>query len=186
MFQEKGAKAAMSEEVTNPKRVLDDLAKELDGSCLEDTFDWKGRKFRIRLLNEEESNWRNGFVNMGTNLSTLTSWRLPTLAMGIREVDGVPTFEFFRPLWEAEEKGREVLKLIEGRGVFSMKYFAAEHLMQWLGQRPPEMVEALWKFWKILEDRREVAQGNVKKSSGADSEKDTKPSGTESTPSGGE
>lgn len=176
----------MTEEVTNPKRVLDDLARELDGSCLEDTFVWRNRKFRMRLLNEEESNWRNGFVNMGTNLSTLTSWRLPTLAIGIREIDDVPVFEFFRPQWEAAEKGREVLRLIEGRGVFSMKYFSAEHLMQWLGQRPPELVEDLWKFWKSLEDRREAAQGNIKKFSGVDSEKDTNQSGTGSTPSGEE
>ena len=33
----------------NPKRILDDLAKELDGECLEETFTWKGRKIKIKL-----------------------------------------------------------------------------------------------------------------------------------------
>jgi hypothetical protein len=168
----------------NPKRILDDLAKELDGECLEEVFTWKGRKFRIRLLNEEESNWRNGFINMGSGLSTVTSWRLPTLSIGIREVDGVPIFEFFRSQWEETEEGRNLLRLVESKGTFTQKYFSAEHMMEWLGARPPEMLEDLWKYWKALEERREAAQGNIKKSSGVGSEKGEKPTGTESTPSG--
>jgi hypothetical protein len=176
----------MSNETPNPKRILDDLARELDGDCLEDTFTWKGRKFKIKLLNEEESNWRNGFVNMGSGFATLTSWRLPTLAIGIREIDDTPVFEFFRSEWESTEKGREVVRLMEGRGTFSMKYFSAEHLMQFLGRRPPEALEEMWKYYKMLEDRREEAQDNVKKSSGEGSVKGEKPSGTESSPSGEE
>ena len=139
----------------NPKRILDDLARELDGDCLEEEFTWKGLKIKVRLLNEEESNWRNGFVNMGSGLATITSWRLPTLAIGIREIGGLPVFDFFRGEWEQTEEGRNVLRLVEGRGTHSMKYFSAEHLMQYLGSRPPEALEDLWKYWKMLEDRRE-------------------------------
>lgn len=168
----------------NPKRILDDLAVELDGDCLQDSFLWKGKRFTIRLLTEEESNWRNGFVNMGSGLATITSWRLPTLAIGIREIDGIPVFEFFRNEWTETEEGRNVLRLVEGRGSYSMKYFAAEHLMEFLGSRPPEALEEMWKYWKLLEDRREAVQDNIKKSSGVDSEKATNQSGTESTPSG--
>lgn len=170
----------------DPKTILNDLARELDGDCLEDTFTWTGRVFKIRLLNEEESNWRNGFINTGSGLATITSWRLPTLAIGIREIDGIPVFEFFRNEWEKTQQGRDIVRLVEGRGSFSMKYFSAEHLMQFLGSRPPEALEEMWKYWKMLEDRREEAQSNIKKSSGVDSEKSGKPSGTESTPSGNE
>ena len=168
----------------NPRKILDDLARELDGDCIEDSFTWRGRTFKIRLLNEEESNWRNGFVNTSSGLSTVTSFRLPTLAMGIREIDGVPVFDFFLSEWENTQKGRDIVRLVEGRGTFSMKYFAAESMMQFLGSRPPEALEEMWKCWKGLEDRREAAQANVKKSSGEDSEKDAKPSTTESSPSG--
>jgi len=173
-------------EIKNPKQLLMDLARELDGEALDDTFDCFGFQWTIRLLNEEESNWRNGYVNTGSKLSTITSYRLPTLAIGIRAINGIPVYEFFQEEWESTEEGRNALAVIEGRGRFSQKYFAAEHLMEWLAERFPEKLEELWEYWAALESRREDAQGATKKSSGEASDEDTKPTGTESSPSGDE
>lgn len=172
--------------IPNPKQLLMDLGKELDGDCLERTFELFGHTWSIRLLNEEESNWRNGYVNTGSKLSTITSYRLPTLAIGIREIDGIPVFAFFQEEWKNTEEGRQALELIEGRGRFNQKYFTAEHMMEWLAERFPEKMEELWEPWADLEERREKAQGSLKKFSGEDSEEDTNPTGTESSPSGDE
>jgi len=186
-MRERGAKATMSEEeVQNPKMILMDLARELDGETLEHTCMVHNHKWTMRLLNEEESNWRNGFVNMGTRLSAITSWRLPTLAIGIRAIDGVPIFEFFKEQWSTTEELRKALETMEGRGKFSQKYFAAEHLMEFLSSRFPEVLEPLWEEWQKLEERREGAQASIKKSFGENSGEGTKPSGTESSPSGDE
>jgi hypothetical protein len=170
----------------NPKRLLNDLAKELDGETMESTFLFKGHEFTISLLNEEETNWRNGFVNTGTSLSTLSSWRLPTLAIGIRYIDGVSVYEFFADQWNETEEGRQVRALIEGRGRFSRKYFVAEHMMEWLAERDTEVMEEMWDHWLELEKRREEAQESIKKSSGEASDTDTRENGTEASPSGDE
>jgi len=170
----------------NPKMILMDLARELDGETLEHECVVHGHKWTMQALNEEESNWRNGFVNMGTRLSSITSWRLPTLAIGIRAVDDVPVYQFFQDEWSANAETRQAMELMDGRGQFSQKYFAAEHLMEFLSGRFPDALEPLWDEWQALEARREDAQAASKKSSGENSEEDEKPSGTESSPSGDE
>lgn len=172
--------------ISNPKQLLNDLARELDGETLEDIFELAGKKWTIRLLNEEESNWRNGFVNTGSKLAALTSWRLPTLAIGIRAIDGVPIYQFFQEEWNATAEGREALALIDGGGRFSQKYHAAEHFMEWLAERFPEKMEDFWEYWQKLENRRTESQESVKKSSGESSETNTEPNGTELSPSGDE
>jgi len=170
----------------SPKKMLLDLARELDGETIEDTFLWMGREWTIRLLTEEESNWRNSFINTGSRISTVSSWRLPTLSIGIRAINGIPVFEFFREEWESTEEGRQIVQLVDGRGRYNQKYFAAEYLMQYLAERPPERLEEMWGFWESLEQRREDAQDAAKKSSGEGSEEGEKPTGTESSPSGDE
>lgn len=170
----------------NPKLILADLARELDGETLEHSCVVHNHKWTMRLLNEEESNWRNGFVNMGTRLSAITSWRLPTLAIGIRAIDDIPVYRFFQDEWKASEETRQALELMDQRGKFSQKYFAAEYLMEFLSSRFPEVLEPLWEEWQKLEERREEAQASVKKSFGGSSEEDEKPSGTEPSPSGDE
>jgi hypothetical protein len=174
----------MTPTIPNPRQILMDLSRELGGDQLETVVSYKSFTFKMCLLNEEESNWRNGFINMGTKLSTVTSWRLPTLAIGIREINSVPVPEFFRPEWEATEATRQALAVIEGKGKYTLKYFAAEYLMQFLSQFPPEPLEDLYAEYQKLEARREEASVAIKKSSGESSEKATKSSGTELSPSG--
>jgi len=168
----------------SPQLLLLDLAKELDGETLEETFTLFGHQWTISLLSEEESNWRNSFLNTGSTISTMSSWRLPTLAIGIRKIDGISVYQFFSKEWEATEEGRQVRSILEGKGRYSQKYFAAEHLMQFLADRFPDKIEELWLHWATLEKRREEAQDNVKKSSGEASDESTDESGTEPSPSG--
>lgn len=182
-----GAKAIMPEEaMQNPKMILMDLAKELDGETLEHSCMVHNHKWTMQLLNEEESNWRNGFVNMGTKLSAITSWRLPTLAIGIRAIDDIPVYQFFQDEWNAVAETRQALELMDERGKFSQKYFSAEYLMEFLSSRFPEALEPLWEEWQKLEGRREDAQSASKKSSGENSDEDKSASGTGSSLSGDE
>ena len=174
----------MSVDMNSPQLLLVDLARELDGETLEVTFALFGHDFTISLLTEEEANWRNSFLNTGSSISTMSSWRLPTLAIGIRRIDSVPVYEFFADEWANTEEGRQIRSILEGKGKYSQKYFAAEHLMQFLADRPPEKVEEMWLHWAALEKRREDAQDNVKKSSGEASEESTDVPGTEPSPSG--
>lgn len=167
--------------------ILDDIGKELDGDTLEGEISARGLRCKVKLLTEEESNWRFARADPSTTLSALSSLKLPTLAIGIRELyhekldRWVSVYEFFDSDWELLPK--ETREVLMGSNKFSKKYFIAEHLMEWLSQRR-EVIGELYSQWKDLEDRREKAQATLKKSSGEVSEKEENKSSTETSPDG--
>lgn len=145
----------------NPKQVLFDLAKELDGNTIEDDFEVFGKIWTLKLLNEEESNWRNANLIVASRLTALSSLRLPTLAMSIRKIDGISVYDFFANEWmELSEDDR---KELENMNKYSKKYFVAEKLMEFLSQRIPDAIDLVWEKYQELEKRREESQGFLKK-----------------------
>jgi len=166
----------------NLKSSLLDLKKELGGELLEDTFQVGDHQFTMRLLNEEETSWCYQYVNMGSVVSMGTSMRLPTLSMGIRAIDGISLLEYFSEDWEKLDKD-ERAALLEANPL-SQKYFIAGHMMDFLGDCPPDMITKIWKQWETLVSRRADAQENLKNSSGEDSEKEESESSTESSQPG--
>lgn len=167
----------------NLKKLLDDVRNDLNGDgCIEDTFEVSGHKVRMRLMNEEEQNWRNGNIIMMNKMSAISSFRLPTLAIGIRSFDDMDVFEFFAEEWDRLDAS--VREELNKTSKYTHKYFAAEHMMEFLSQWSPEAVNKLWEKWQELESRREEAVAAVKKSSGESSEKVKNPNMTEFSPFG--
>lgn len=161
----------------NLKGLLLDLAKEADGGVLDSVFEVNKFTFKLRLPSEEEMNWCYRFMNPANTVTVATSMRLPILAIAIREINGLSIEEFFASEWEglsATEKS-----FYENANKFSKKYFAAEHLMQFLGQRPPAFIQSLWANYEELSKRRKIAGDEIKNSSGEGSEKAEKKSLTE-------
>ncbi len=173
-------------EISDPKKLLMDLAHELDGEEISENVEYKGFVFEMKLLKEHESNWRNQYVPMATKFAAITAWKLPTLAIAIRKINNIPVFSFFEEEWKATEESRKVIELVQGKGPYTVQYFAAEHLMGYLGERFGEGLDELYKRYEALEARREQAQGAVKKSSGENLVKEEKESGTEFSPTGEE
>lgn len=161
------------------KSVLDDLVSELDGNVLSDTFVVNNRRWELKLLNEEETNWRNAHVIMANTLSAMSSFKLPTLAMSIQRVEHggamISIREFFQEEWEALSK--EDRERYEGlNNAYSQKYFAAEKFMGFLSQRLPDALDPLYAKYEELKKRRDDAQDALKKSSGEGSQGTTDPS----------
>jgi hypothetical protein len=153
----------------NPKQLLLDIGRELDiTGKISDTFDVLGHKWEMALLSEEESNWRMAHVVIGSKLSAVSSFRLPTLSIGIRSIDEVSVFDFFEDDWKdlSTDARQELLAM----NPYAKKYFCAEHLMQFLADRLPEGIAELWERWQLLEKRRQEAIETLKKSSGESSE----------------
>lgn len=173
----------------NVQDILIDIGKELDGETLEAELVSGSLRCKARLLNEEESNWRYAHVDPSNSVSALSSFRLPTLSMGIREIyhskldRWVSVFEFFDEKWQ--ELPQPTRDALTGMNKYARKYFVAEHLMEWLSQRPPEVMTELNKQWDELEEKRKKAQESLKKSSGEGSEKEKSTSSTEPSPDGG-
>ena len=168
--------------VQDPKSLLIDLAKEVDGKPLEDTFKVGKFQFRVWLPNEEEMNWCYRYINPANLVTVATSMKLPNLSISIRSINGLPVEDFFEDEWAAVPEG-DRLELLS-RNSFSRKYFTAEHLMQFLGQRPPEFVQDLWKQYEALAKKRTDLQGELKNSSGEASETEESESLTETSPLG--
>ena len=165
------------------RQLLDDVRKDLEGdSSIEGEFVIGSHKFFMRLLNEEETNWRNSHILMSTKLAAVSSFRLPTLAIGIRLIDDVPVFEYFASDWESMEK--EIREELNKSSRFSHKYFGSEHLMEEMSQYQPETLDLLWEKWQELEKRREEAVAAVKKSYGESSGSETNSNMTELSPLG--
>ena len=170
----------------NIATVLKDLAKDLDGSArISDVFSIKGHTWEMRLLNEEESNWRNAHILAANKLAMLTSFRLPTLAIAIRKIDDIPIDHFFDDVWEEMDAQDRVE--IQSMSKYAKKYFIAEHLMEFLSQRFPDAVEELFvKGYNVLQEREQEAQDTLKKSSGEGSETEKSEITIEPSPSGDE
>jgi len=166
----------------DPKRLLLDLKKELGGELLEDTFQVGEHTFTMRLLNEEETSWCYQYVNTGNVMAMGISLRMPTLAIGIRAIDGTPLMEYFSEDWnKLTEAERSAL---QEANRYSQKYFIAGHMLDYLGDCAPDMITKLWAEWEKLSKRRSDAQEQAKNSSGEVSEQETSENTTESSPSG--
>lgn len=179
--------------MSNPKRILLDLQTELTGELLSETVEVRGRKFEMRLLNDEESGWVFGLVNFKSNIALALESRRSTLAVGIRSIDGCPISEIYAEDWEAlvpkedaDEEDEDVKtqeSLLQEHGSLDC-VFASFFLEGFLKKVPSSFVNELHAKWDALEKRRADAQGELKNSSREDSEKAEKPSSTESSQDG--
>jgi len=147
------------------KQSLLDFQLEMKSKLLEDTFTVHGKTWKMRMLNDEEQTWTASMMNTQNTLTLALSGRLANLAIGIREIDGKPVYEYFTDDWD--ELGEDTKSDLLGMNEFAFKYFVAEHLHSFIAAWPSEEITELWeKGWNLLEERRKAAQEMSKKSSG--------------------
>jgi len=172
--------------VMDPKSILMDLAKEADGESLGDSCTLmkggKAFKFELRLPNEEETNWCFRYMNPANVVTVATSMKLPKLAISIRGINDIPVEMFFFDEWEALPQFDRME--YESKNKFAKKYFTAEHMMQYLGQRFPDFIQELWELYEVLDKRRKDAQDELGNLSGEDSETEENENSTEPSPPG--
>ena len=173
----------------NPRQILKDLQSELTKSLLEDTFETESPEgikttWTMRLLNEDEITW--SFSKTGMDLKNLISmgisFRLPTLAIGIRRMNETSILEVFQEDWDLLTE-TEQENLMNSPGA-SLDKLGAEFLLDYLKKQPSEFVNELWVHWQSLEARRKEGQQALKKSSGESGDLEEKTSSPDSTPTG--
>ena len=166
----------------DPKRILLDLQDELSGELLSEIVEVRGRKFEMRLLNDAEHGWVYGLVNFRSDLKLALEARRSTLAAGIRSIDGVSLEDMYLSDWEALDE-KEQKEMIADHGSLAF-CFANFFLEGFLKKVPSSFINDLHMKWQELESRRVEAQGELKNSSGEDSEKEEKKNLTESSQDG--
>ena len=153
------------------KQSLLDFQAEMKSQLLSDTFEVLGKTWKMQLLNDEEQTWAVGMMDMSTVSTAGLSGRTANLAIGIREIDGVPIYEYFTDDWE--ELSKESREELTHMNKYSLKYFVAEHLFSMLAEMPPDVLGNLWESWEVLVKRRTEAQEMSKKSSGETSQQES-------------
>lgn len=168
----------------NPRQILKDLQSELSKSLLEDEFEINGIKWAMRLLNEDEITWSVGKADLDLKnvVSMGISFRLPTLAIGIRRINDTSVLETFQEDWNMLTAAEQE-DFLSRPGTTPDK-IGAELLLDYLKQQPSEFINELWVQWQTLEERRKEGQSALKKSLGESGETGKKKSLPDSTPTG--
>ncbi len=144
------------------RKKLTDFQNEMKGLLLEDTFEVRGKMWKMKLPNEEEQTWVVSMLNMTTAMATYMSTRLAAISIGIREIDGVDVYNYFLEDWEG--LSLEERSSLESMNQYARKYFVAEHMHAFLAEFGTEFINELWEKYQELEKRREGAQEIGKKS----------------------
>lgn len=169
---------------TNPRQILEDLSNELKGSLLEDEFEVHGVKWTMQILSDDELSWSLSKTELDPKnpLAMGISHRTPTLAVGIKKINGTSVADSFQTDWDLlMEDERESLLSVKGQ---TSNKIGAELLWRYLKAQPPEFIKELWDCWTSLESRKREGQDSLKKSLRGSGEGEEKKSLTEDTPSG--
>jgi hypothetical protein len=165
---------------TNALNILDDLAKVIDIGFIEDTFEVKGVLWKMRILNDHERTWANGYVRTVSVNAMLTSIKPATLAIAIRQIgtpggEMVDVEDFFLKSYKDEEKAlSEAEKAVLSKSnPYVRQYYFAEQLYVWLSHRTPEFVQELWKCYDSMVERVSKAEEAMGKSSKPDGQSKT-------------
>ena len=174
-------------------QLLTDLLNEMKSKCISDVYEVQGHTYEMRLLNGEETDWRNehiplkgismsaGMNKASVSLGIINAIKRPTLAISIKKIDGEPVESLFGDDWERGLSADEKTERLEASPQ-AKKWFTAERLLEFMAEFPGDVSEELWKNYDILSARRVKAKEEVKKSSGEGEKTDS----TQPSPSGEE
>ena len=146
--------------MSNPKQILLDLTQELQSEFLSDTFEVRGRKWEMKLLNEEQTSWSFGLIKANNQIELALSSRLATMAIGIRSINSVSIEDMFKDDYaNQDEMQSELYKDLP----YSLAL--AQMFYNYLKEAPPSFIGELHEKWTELEMRRAEAQKELKNSS---------------------
>lgn len=151
----------------NLPQLLQDLAAEVDQGFIEDTFEINGHRYLMRLLSDGETSWKNRYIDaFASALAMISQRKAPTLAVGIRAINGIKVTDIFKPTAneDSSEEAKKEVKDWEQMGELKRQFAAAEKLVDYLSKRPAEFTTGLYDKWQELEKRRDEVMTNLKKS----------------------
>ena len=146
--------------MSNYSQILNDLRTELSSSFVEDVFEVRGHSFKLRLLNDVETEWAYSQIDTKTPLGLAVAARRATLAIGIREIDGATPEVLCEELLKSRTDPE--IQVLYNESSNSSDILYANMLLETLKEYPPEFIDEIYDGWKKLEVRRSEAQKNLK------------------------
>lgn len=133
---------------------------------IEETFKLFDTTWKMRTLNDRESTWRDRFIHLSVSTSFLSERRVPTLAIAIKEINGRPVTEIFRP--DSIPVGKEatptenLINNMLGDENNTPEFLAAEEVRKFLLDLPSKVSEDLYiKYTEMENKSREVLSGVI-------------------------
>ncbi len=151
-------------------QLLTDIASEVDRGFLEDTFTVQEHTYKLRLLSDGETNWKNRYIDgMTSALSILSQRRSATLAVACRAIDGHDVTQLFAPAAPGadDKEGSDKEKAYKtwmASTTIERQFLVAKKMYDYFSKRPVEFTAELYDHFTGLEKRREEVIKNVKKS----------------------
>jgi len=147
--------------MANAKQLLADLQQELQGEVIEETIELGNHKYQMRLLNEAENSWVYSHLELGSQVGMAMSIRLPTLAAGIRAIDGVSKEELLGEDFANLSDAQRVLLLAGGS---KKAAFFNSRFLDIISLWNPKIIQELYTKWMELDARRADVQVELKNS----------------------
>lgn len=133
-------------------KILLDLKKEIQVGFIDQEFDIRGHKFKLKTLNEEEETWSDQFLlSTGTPYAMIVSARAPKLAVSITHIDGTSVADLFEypEEWSPEQR-RDM-----DTNALRKSYWLRTQLMTYLQKdMDRELIMDLFKAFQTLDERR--------------------------------
>ena len=142
------------------KDFIENLRKSYEMGFLEGLVELNGQKYLMRTLNGIESLWRDRYSLISMNASFLSSRKVPTLAVAIRQIDGIPVVDSFAP--ELKEDANQALRTAMTGDVFDTPQFrAADELRKFLEALPEKAIDLLSAGFNEIDNKVEAAKKEV-------------------------
>lgn len=132
-------------------KILQDLSAELTVGFLEDTFEFSGKQWTMRTLNDAEEVWSDKFIAGGSLVATMSSRRAIKIAVSIRNVDGIPIEQLF--FFEKTEAGKSEQDFVEANPM-RLRFWYAEKMYEFLSEQPTQFIADLYIKYVELSNRQ--------------------------------
>ena len=142
-------------------KVLEDISTQLHSTEVSDIFDIAGHKYEMSTLTSDEDVWSDSYTNLTSQMSAITSMKVPRLSASIKSIDGIKVDELFKFSEEADKADKEY----HSQSQYRKRYWVMNQMLIWLGDKPKVLVNDLWTHYSELVDRRDKAWEELKKSS---------------------
>jgi hypothetical protein len=145
------------------KDLLDQIRKEFFVGYTTVEVKLGGRAWSLKTLNDGEEVWRDSFTKAEGTVSFVTARRAPTVAVALTAIDGISVRDIFLDDVEKETPEVSVLQAL-GFASATERFLVARRVYGFLTELPPEVIDALYSEYLVLEaQRRDTVNELVKK-----------------------
>jgi hypothetical protein len=140
--------------------VLLKLHEQLNGMKLDKSISVAGTDFYMTTLTSDESVWADSHTNMNTEISFLSSQRVPRLAASIKRINGKPVEELFEFPDDMSEEDRKY----HSQNQYRKRYWVMSQMLSFLSEQSDPFIMDLWEHYATLIKDRDESWDNLKKS----------------------